>query len=801
MIKVERLERNNIMRQLIASILLIGVALALPVYAQNEAQDVLIERGQYWLGRGDVQRANEAWEKLLLLDANSITALKGLAETALLANQTQVARDYIERLKIINPQHSAIVALEQRVLLQSQRGASALTEARQAAQTGSLDKAVTKYQELLGSQVPSGELGREYYTYLGYTNEGLAEAIKGLERLEKEQPNNVQVSLSLAKHMARQEKNRLQAISRLARLAELPGEVGSDAKKSWREAILWLGPPNRSQETYYRDYLAKNPDDEEIKTQLAEGRRRSAIASVPAPVDPMIRRTQQALRDLDTNPSRAEQELNTILKQRPNDANALGGLGVIRLRQGRIDEAYRLLTRAQQRGGKGWGQALQQVEQQKMLLIASQLQAQGNELQAEQQYKLILSKHPESTEALLALVDTSLKSGNLEQAQRYLSQLDSLMRKISADSKQQAAYHLSVARFDAARGDVQLAQAGLELALARFPLDPWIRLELARFYFRQGNLYDADLIMQGLSTGAGVSVDTIKAMALYSAEKEDWQGVLQLLSTVPTASLDTELIRMQKQADFRQQVSWAKQRCQIGQSIPALDALSQQVIQLKDDTSLVMALVDAYMACKQPEKALLLVDRQILVVGEEQRVDLQLLRAGVLLQDKQVVQAEQLLAQIAQEPVTLIQKQRYEELAMYLAIQQAELFYAYGRADEALNLVLPWVETNPSNLELSNLVIRIYLEQGKSHLAKRLYDAVLPELQMSEDPKENINLARLAYQIGDISRGDAILDTAVTQASNNEQMLVEIAKTYKQAGRMSKAADTIKKAMAPYKQK
>lgn len=801
MIKVERLGRNNAMRQLITGILLAGVMLTVPAYAQNEAQDVLIERGQYWLGRGDIQRANEAWEKLLLLDANSTAALQGLAEAALLANQPQVARDYIEKLKKINPRHAAIAGLEQRVLLQSQTGTSALTEARQAAQTGSMDKAVSKYQELFRNQAPSGDLGREYYTYLGYTKEGLAEAIKGLERLEKEQPNDAQVALALAKHMARQEKTRVQAISRLARLAERPGEIGNEAKKSWREAILWLGPPNRSQETYYEAYLAKNPDDEEVKAQLTEGRRRSATASAPAPVDPMIRRTQQALRDLDANPSRAEQELNAILKQRPNDANALGGLGVIRLRQGRIDEAHRLLTRAQQRGGKGWGQALQQVEQQKALLVASQLQAQGNELQAEQQYKQIVTKHPKSTEALLALVDISVKNGNLEQAQHYLSQLEPLMKEVSADSNQQAAYSLSVARFDLARGDEQLAQAGLELALVRFPLDPWVRLELARLYLKQGNLFDADRMMQGVGAGTGASMDAVKAMALYLVEKEDWQAVLQLLSTVPADQLDTELIRMQKQADFRQQVLWAKQRCQIGQSIPALDALSQQVIQLKDDTSLVMALVDAYMACKQPQKALMLVDRQILVASEGQSVDLKLLRAGVLLQDKQVVQAEQLLAQIALEPVTLLQKQRYEELAMYLAIQQAELLYAYGRTEEALNVVLPWLETNPSNLELSNLVIRIYLEQGKSHLAKRLYDAVLPELQMSEDPKENINLARLAYQVGDTRRGDAILDTAATQAGSNEEVLLEIATAYKQAGRISKAATVIKKAMAPYQQK
>lgn len=787
------------MRQLMMGVLLVGTLVGAPSYAQNEGGQVLVERGQYWLEKGDSKRANEAWEKLLLIEPNSPVALKGLAESALLANQVQVAREYIDKLKKVNPQYKGIAELEQRLVLQSKSGTAALTEARQAAQAGSMETAVAKYQELFKNQVPSGDLGREYYTYLGYTNQGLAEAIQGLERLEKERPNDAQISLSLAQHLARQEKTRIQALGRLARLAERKDNIGTEAKKSWREALLWLGPPNRSQEQYYQAYLAKNPSDEGVKAQLEEGKRRSAIASAPAPVDPLIRRTQQALRDIDVNPQRSEQELLAILRQRPNDANALGGLGVIRLRQGQLEEAHRLLSQAQQRGGKGWEQALQQVEQQKAIHQADTLLAQGNIPLAEQQYKQILSKHPENTAAFLALVDVSVKNGDLEQAQRYLSHLEPLMKKEKADAGQQAAFSLAVARFDLARGDAELAQAGLELSLVRFPQDPWIRLELARLYLKQGNLFDADRIMQGLATGAGANTDIVKAQALYAAEKQDWQGVLQLLAAVPTLQLDAELIRMQKQADFHQQVMWAKQRCQLGQPIPALDSLSKQVIQLKDDLSLVMVLADAYLECKQPLKALQLVDRQLLVADAGQAIDLQLLRAGVLLQDKQVVQVEQLLLQLAQEPITLSQKERYDELALYLAIQQGELLYAHGRTEEALNVVLPWLETNPSNIELSHLVLRIYLEQGKTHLAKRLYDALLPELVITEDSKANINLARLAYQVGDKRGANAILENVVAQAQGDEQILMDVAATYKNAGQMSRAAATIKKAMAAYK--
>lgn len=797
MIKVKPLAASNLLyRFLLGSVMALLLA-ASPAYAQNESQQVLIDRAQYWLEKGDTQRANEAWEKLLLLNANSSVALRGLAETALQANQIQQARNYLDQLKKIDPQNSAIADIEQKLLLQSKSGTAALTEARQSAKTGNMEAAVSKYKALFKGQVPSGDLGREYYTYLGYTDGGLAESIAGLKRLEKERPNDARISLALARHLARQEKTRLEAIESLAKLSKR-SDVGAEAVKSWREAILWLGPPSKKQEVYYQTFLAEFPNDAEVKAQLAEGKKRSAIASAPAPVDPMVRRTQQALRDLENNPTQAEKELMAILRQRPNDANALGGLGVIRLRQGRSKEAQELLQKAQQRGGKGWSQALEQANQQVLLENAKQMQQHGNIQQAEQQYEKILAKDPTNRMALHELVSLMIEQGHLDRAQNYLLQLEPLMKKDPSDANLQAAYRVTVAQFDLARGDEQLAQAELELALASYPLDPWIRLELARLYLRQGNNYDADRIMQGLAVGTQAPLDNTKAVALYAAEKKDWHQVLQLVSAVESNRRDADLIRLQKQADFQQQILWAKQRCEIGQMTPALNTLSQQVLQLKDDISLISALIDAFVACKNINMALLLIDRQLLVANERQVIDLNLLRVGVLLQDNQIIQAEQLMAQIAQQLLSLDQKQSYDELAMYLAIEQAKLLQAYGREKEALDVLIPWVETHPTNLGLATLAIQLYMDMGKTHLAKRLYQVALANRPLGEDIATNFNLARLAYQVGDTRRGDAVLEQIAAQAGGDEVIIVEVAKTYKQAGRMSQAAKIIKKAMKAY---
>lgn len=797
MIKVKLLVDLNFLHQLLIASTVTLLLVVSPVHAQNEAQQVLVERGQYWLEKGDTQRANEAWEKLLLLNTNNKVALRGLAETALKANQIQKARGYLDQLKKVDPQNSAIADIEQKILLQSKSGTASLTEARQLAKKGNMDAAISKYKALFKDQVPSGDLGREYYTYLGYTDGGLAESITGLKRLEKERPNDARISLALARHLARQEKTRQEAIGILAKLSKR-SDVGAEAAKSWREAILWLGPPNKKQEVYYQAFLTQYPSDAEVKAQLVEGQKRSAAASAPAPVDPIVRRTQNALRDIENNPNQAEKELMAILRQRPNDANALGGLGVIRLRQGRSKEAKELLQQAKNRGAKGWDQALRQASQQELLQNAQQMQMQGNIQQAEQQYEKILKQDPNNGMALHELVKLMLEQGQLDKAQSYLSQLEPLMNKNISDRNFQAAYRVTVAQFDLARGDVQLAQAELELALANYPSDPWVRLELARLYLRQGNNYDADRIMQGLAVGAQAPLDNIKAVTLYAAERKDWQQVLQLISAVESNRLDAELIRLQKQADFQQQIIWAKQRCEMGQVTPALNTLSQQVLQLKDDISLVSALIDAFVACKNINMALQLIDRQLLVANERQIIDLNLLRIGVLLQDKQTIQAEQLMALVGQQLLSPDQKQSYDELAMYLAMEQAQLLQAYGREQEALNVLLPWVEKNPTDLGLATLAIGLYMDNGKPHLAKRLYQVALSNRPLSEDISTDLNLARLAYQVGDMRRGDAILEQIAAQAGGDETTLVEVAKTYKKAGRMSQAAKVIKKAMTAY---
>lgn len=767
--------------------------------AQQEAAAVLVEQGTYWQERGDSTRAIEAWEKLLLLEQQEAVALKGLVEAHINAKKYGKAREYLNKLKNKYPENRAIPELEQNLRLQESNQNSLLEEARLLAASGELEEALAKYEELFQGARPEGNLAREYYGYLGYTKGGMSEAIAGLQRLEQLRPNDPQVALLLARHLARQESTRLQGVERLQRLAQRP-DIGSDAAESWRDAILWLGPASKEAEPYFRSYLNEYPNDDEVKALLAQGitiRTAPPASTQVTREDPLQRRGQQALKSLNANPHQAEGEFLAILKQRPRDSNALGGLGIIRLRQGKLAEAQSLLKRANAINKRGWGQALQQVEFQLSLEKAQQLQSQGKSSQAESVYLQLLEKEPKSMTLLNSLADLMIEQNRLEEARTYLMRLEPIVGE-TTDSAAQAAFTVTVARFDIALGDKERAISDLELALVRYPSNPWVRLELALLYLEQGNQYDAENTMRGIAISENSSKDVFKAWVLFASAQKDWARAIQLVDELPKAYLDSDFQNLKRQAVFQQQVLWAKQRCILGYQADALDVLAQQTTQLADDTTLVMVLVDAYLACEQNDKAQQLIDRQLLVATLEKTVELNLLKVGLFLKERKTREAESLLIEIAQQPLNSNQVKRYEELSLYLAIQQAEALRLAGRSEVALKGLEPLMSNHPDNFDLALMLVQLHMDKGDKREALKLYDKVLASSISEKSSSVQLNLARMAYQVGNRREAERILDGLVISYSDNTEVLTQIAQTYRQQGRLGRAAAVIKQAMQAY---
>jgi len=169
------------------STLTIGILTALmaaAVHAQNvDVQAQLMEQGQYWQARSDSQRAAEAWQKVLRLDANQVDALYGMGLASVRQNQPKQAQDYLARLKALSPVPWQARQLEQDIAMMTPENKALLEEARRLVDAGQRDKATEVFRRMFGARSPEGTIGREYYNNLAFNPAGWPEARRGMERL------------------------------------------------------------------------------------------------------------------------------------------------------------------------------------------------------------------------------------------------------------------------------------------------------------------------------------------------------------------------------------------------------------------------------------------------------------------------------------------------------------------------------------------------------------------------------------------------------------------------------------------
>lgn len=320
---------------------------AAPAQTPPATTSSLLEQGRYWQARNNDARAAEAWGRLLQAEPTNAEALYNLGLLELKANRPARAREYLAQLRASGTADLDAARLEQEINLRAGDNPKALEQARLLASSGELDKAVAQYRTVFGGKTPQGRIALEYYGYLGYTNDGWDEARQGLERLQRESPDNVQVSLTLAKLLTRKESTRAEGIRRLARLSSRQ-DVGGDADESWRAALTWYGDPRPADAPLFEAYLKAHPNDTEIRQQYSRTRKAgsstAARSVAPSPQDAQLSR---AFKELEGgNLDSAEADLTALLQANPNHADALGGMGVLRLKQERPDEAVEFLTRA-----------------------------------------------------------------------------------------------------------------------------------------------------------------------------------------------------------------------------------------------------------------------------------------------------------------------------------------------------------------------------------------------------------------------------------------------------------------------
>lgn len=568
--------RRDSPRTLRFGVALVGLALAAPVDALAQghaALAALVQQGRHWQAQQRPDLALRSFERALLADPQSTEALAGAAEAQAALGNRPAAEALLARLRALVPGTPAVAAAQE-ALRGSQVERSAIEDARRLSREGRVPEALTRYRDAFDGNRPPDPYAAEYWLTLAGTSGGWEEARRELAALAARRPQDARARVAAAQVLTWREATRGEGIAMLAQLARDPA-TGPQAVQAWRQALPWLGT-GPSAEAPLEAYLAVRPDDAAIRQRLAELRDPSRRAAEAA-----ARPRLEGFDQLQANRlSPAARSFEAAIAANPGDADALGGLGVVRLREGRAAEARDLLQRAiaaDPSRAANWRQALEGANYTLELAEGRALLRRGDvDAAAAVLRRAVARDAADRTDAETLLGEVALRRNDpagaearfraalarrpgfapaeqgLEQAlrrQNRVAEADEMARRLRvaqpAGGGGATGGQAGRLRAEAARAADPVAAADLlRAALAEAPNDPWVRLDLARALARQGQGSEARAIVEAPLTDGRAGAEAIFAAALFAEEQGRVADAAALLARIPPGRRSPDMARL-----------------------------------------------------------------------------------------------------------------------------------------------------------------------------------------------------------------------------------------------------------------
>ncbi|KZN20232.1 MULTISPECIES: cellulose biosynthesis protein BcsC [Pseudomonas] len=790
-------------------------------------QALLVEQGQYWQLHNNPQRAAEVWLKVLLLDPAQVDALYGLGLIGVQQGKPQQAQQYLARLQAIQPPPRQALQLAQDISVAQPQNQQRLEEARRLVDAGERDKATAVFRSLFDGRPPQGTIGREYYNNLAFNQADWAEARGGFQRLQREMPNDSIVALFYAKHLVRREDSRAEGIRALAALTQR-ADIAGDADESWRLALTWIGPPNPAQVPLFEAYLKTHPDDVEIRAQMNKGKQQVATTASKEWQPPAeVARGLKALKEGDQ--ATAEQAFQARLKTRPDDADALGGLGVIRQQQHRLAEAEKLLSQAtRQNDGSHWQVALNEVRYWSALQQARDAQAKGQAAQAQvlvnqalrlnpngvdarlaladiqasagqfddalRNYRQILNQRRDDPQAQEGLVNVLLKSGKNDEALQLINSLPATgQAKIGQSVRLQALRATQLAALAEQRNDLPAARNALQDALRVEPDNIWTRFALARLNLAMGEPQKARDLINAMLQARPDNADALYVSALLSVQMGEWKAAQTTLGRLRPDQRTPDMDALAADVSLNLQLHQAIELGKRGQRQEALTLLDRIQPTANNSPDRTASLASAYVDIGEPTRALALMRGQLQNTTAPS-ADFILQYAAVLLKTGEDAQVNEILRDLQNRPLNAPARKRFDDLLYRYRIRQADQLRERGNLASAYDTLAPALAQRPGDSAAVAALARMYSANGDTAKALELYKPLLQ--RQPNDPQLLLGAADAAVLAQDTAFAEQALQQLLKTESGNPQTLTEAARRYQNMGQTGTATDLLRKAVA-----
>ncbi|AXF20308.1 cellulose biosynthesis protein [Burkholderia pyrrocinia] len=741
--------------------------------------------------------ARDALRKGLLIAPGDPELLAEQVRVLLRLGDAKGAQAALARLQAQSPNAPVTrrVADEYRV---ATSGRGEMAQIRLLARSGRSDEAARRVVALFPNGAPSGALGAEYYEIVANAPGGREQAIAALRRAIAADPQDTSAAMALARLLNQHGDTRAEANRIAWSLAKRDDADHTEAMSLWRRVLQVAGNDPAYLDALHA-YLALVPDDTEFRGRVAElDSRRDAQRRLERDPDYIAQqRGLQALARGDL--AAADPLLERAARARADDADAVGGLGLLRLREGRHDDARALFARAatlatDQRGK--WQSLARTAQFWGLLAQGRAAAAAGRPQDAERAARAALAMQPGSPDAKLQLADALLAQRDWTRAEPLLRELlaarspslpavrgaamlyentgradrigpllDALQGRVTGRDDRRALDGLRAdllanqARALADKGERGPAAQRYEAAVRAAPDAPWTRFALARLYRDMGLPQLGRTVMdEGLAQSDAPEMRY--ATALYRNSLDDVAGAQAALAPVDDARRSDGMRALARKLDAESTLADARGALGRGDRAAFAASLAHAQASAPDDPDMLAAIGAQWIDAGEPDRGLAPLRDWIAAHPREADADVRLRYGDLLGRAGRDDALAAWLDALRREPsLTPAQTARIEDQSLRLVLRQTDDAIArqdYAQARTLLDRASPAGRADKRHaLELADL------ERAQGHYGAAR-DALAPVVARTPDDADTqLALARIDEDSGNraaaLARVQAVL--------------------------------------------
>ena len=804
-------------------VLIILTVFFMPVFAANMNNNLaeMLRSARMWEAKDRPDLARTMLEKALLTNEDPEVLLM-LASIELRSKNTNLAEKYLQKLEQRFPNHPntrAVRSLYNVYTTQNQT----LARIRLMARAGKAEDAAKAMIQLFPDGPPPEELGLEYYQIIGNTTEHQSLVLAGLAKRYKE---TSEARYRLAWLKLKQNKTDLaESLREYEALAAAPDVNKTKLRESWWSALKHLNA-SPSSLLSVRNFLREYPEDQKaiiLLTDLQQSKEFAADQKFVAKLsdektnnnktnvksngtrqhkddaakidnDPATLSREKGLAFLELGQYEvAEGEFQKTLSLKPNDAAALGGIGLIRLRQGIQSEATTWFQRAAsiEPNSSKWHSLLNTASFWHEMKQADGLLDAGNLQEAQLAVHQALNIDANNTDAL-ALLGNILAAANkqaeaeqvyvkaLKQDANNIAALRGLLALLTRSERPQEALALiadyrlknptqaelfseSQARILRDEADAYMmarrpthALQALETAVLLAPSDAWIRYDLANLYQRLGLPVVGTRVM---AEGSKLMPDDIGmnyAYALVLTAQEEEEDALLRLEHIPVAAKTKAINELETRARVNLHTRNAKQLFSAAKFEAATRELLQAEQRATDQPSAIEQVAEAWFGLDQPSRGIAL------------------MKQGLI--DKKIASLSSLLYYASM----LNRAKQDDALKVFLP----ELYAQRGWTDPQLERLLA-IETDASVRQIEH-----YLKLGEEAKAHAIATQ-MPVFGKAGEMTTLKSQARMLQEANDAKSAIPLLNAVLQDHANDTDAQLNLIQAYIQEGNKQAAQDSI----------